>query len=46
LFKILNSFLFFYEFIVLIINILTKVIKFIIKKLNLSVFVLNLSKYI
>jgi hypothetical protein len=36
----------FYKFIILIINILTKVIKFIIKKLNLNVFVLDLSKYI
>jgi hypothetical protein len=46
LFKVLNSSLFLYEFVVLIINILTEVIKFIIKKLNLGVFVLDLSKYI
>jgi hypothetical protein len=46
LFKVLNSSLLFYEFIVLIINVLTKVIKFIVKKLNLSVFVLDLSKHI
>jgi hypothetical protein len=46
LFKVLNSFLLFYEFIVLIINVLTKVIKFIVKKLNLGVFVLDLDKYI
>jgi hypothetical protein len=46
LFKVLNSFLLFCEFVVLIINVLTKVIKFIVKKLNLNVFVLDLSKYI
>jgi hypothetical protein len=45
-FKILNSSLLFCEFIILIINVLTKVIKFIVKKLNLGVFVLNLSEYI
>jgi hypothetical protein len=46
LFKILNSSLFFCEFVILIINVLIKVIKFIVKKLNLSVFVLDLGKYI
>jgi hypothetical protein len=46
LFKILNSSLLFYKFIVLIINVLTKVIKFIVKELNLDVFVLDLGKYI
>jgi hypothetical protein len=45
-FKILNSSLFFCEFIVLIINVLTKVIKFIIKELNLGVFVLDLGEHI
>jgi hypothetical protein len=45
-FKILNSFLLFYEFIILIINVLTKVIKFIVKELNSGVFVLDLSKHI
>jgi hypothetical protein len=44
--QILNSFLLFYKFIVLIINVLINVIKFIIKQLNLGVFVLNLNKYI
>jgi hypothetical protein len=46
LFKVLNSSLLFYEFIVLIINVLTKVIKFIVKELNLGVFVLDLGKHI
>jgi hypothetical protein len=46
LFKVLNSSLFLYEFIILIINVLIKVIKFIVKKLNLGVLVLNLSKHI
>jgi hypothetical protein len=46
LFKILNSFLLFCKFIVLIINVLTEVIKFIIKKLNLGVFVLDLGEHI
>jgi hypothetical protein len=46
LFKILNSSLFLYEFVILIINVLTKVIKFIVKKLNLGVFVLDLGEYI
>jgi hypothetical protein len=46
LFKVLNSFLFLYKFVVLIINVLTKVIKFIIKKLNSDIFVLDLSKHI
>jgi hypothetical protein len=46
LFKVLNSFLLLYEFVVLIINILTEVIKFIVKELNLSVFVLNLGEHI
>jgi hypothetical protein len=46
LFKVLNSSLLFYKFVVLIINVLTKVIKFIIKELNLGVFVLDLSKHI
>jgi hypothetical protein len=45
-FKVLNSFLFFCEFVVLIINVLTKVIKFIVKELNSGVFVLDLGKYI
>jgi hypothetical protein len=45
-FKILNSSLFFYKFIILIINVLTKVIKFIVKKLNLGVFVLDLNKHV
>jgi hypothetical protein len=45
-FKILNSSLLFYEFFVLIINVLTKVIKFIVKELNSDVFVLDLDKYI
>jgi hypothetical protein len=45
-FKVLNSFLLFYEFIVLIINVLTEVIKFIVKELNLGVFVLDLGEYI
>jgi hypothetical protein len=45
LFKVLNSSLLFYKFVVLIINVLTKVIKVIVKKLNLGVFVLNLNKY-
>jgi hypothetical protein len=45
-FKILNSSLLLYEFVVLIINVLTKVIKFIVKELNSGVFVLDLSKYI
>jgi hypothetical protein len=46
LFKIINNSLFLFEFIVLIINVLTKVIKFIVKKLNLGVFVLDLNEYI
>jgi hypothetical protein len=46
LFKILNSSLFLYKFVVLIINVLTEVIKFIVKKLNSGVFVLDLNKYI
>jgi hypothetical protein len=46
LFKILNSSLFLCEFVVLIINVLTKVIKFIVKKLNLGVFVLDLGEHI
>jgi hypothetical protein len=46
LFKILNSSLLFYKFVILIINVLTKVIKFIVKKLNLNVFVLDLDKHI
>jgi hypothetical protein len=45
-FKILNNSLLLYEFVVLIINILTEVIKFIVKELNSGVLVLNLSKYI
>jgi hypothetical protein len=45
-FKVLNSSLFFCEFVVLIINVLTKVIKFIVKKLNSGVFVLDLGEYI
>jgi hypothetical protein len=46
LFKVLNSSLFLYEFIVLIINVLTEVIKFIVKELNLGVFVLDLDEHI
>jgi hypothetical protein len=46
LFKILNSFLLLYKFVVLIINVLTEVIKFIVKKLNLGVFVLDLDKHV
>jgi hypothetical protein len=46
LFKVLNSSLLLCEFVVLIINVLTKVIKFIVKKLNLGVFVLDLGEYI
>jgi hypothetical protein len=45
-FKVLNSFLLLCEFVVLIINVLTKVIKFIVKELNLGVLVLNLSEHI
>jgi hypothetical protein len=45
-FKILNSSLLFCEFVVLIINVLTKVIKFIIKELNSGVFVLDLGEHI
>jgi hypothetical protein len=46
LFKVLNSSLLFCEFVVLIINVLIEVIKFIVKKLNLGVFVLDLGKHI
>jgi hypothetical protein len=45
-FKILNSSLLLYEFVVLIINVLTEVIKFIVKKLNSGVLVLDLGKHI
>jgi hypothetical protein len=46
LFKVFNSFLLLYEFVVLIINVLTKVIKFIVKELNSGVFVLDLGEHI
>jgi hypothetical protein len=46
LFKVLNSSLLFYKFVVLIINVLTEVIKFIVKELNLGVFVLDLGEHI
>jgi hypothetical protein len=39
LFKVLNSSLLFYKFVVLVINVLTKVIKFIIKKLIIIIIV-------
>jgi hypothetical protein len=45
-FKVFNNSLLLYEFVVLIINVLTEVIKFIVKELNLSVFVLDLGEYI
>jgi hypothetical protein len=45
-FKVLNSSLLFCEFVVLIINVLTEIIKFIVKKLNLGVFVLDLGEHI
>jgi hypothetical protein len=45
-FKILNSSLLLCEFVVLIINILTEVIKFIVKELNSGVLVLDLGKHI
>jgi hypothetical protein len=45
-FKVLNSSLLFCEFVVLIINVLTEVIKFIVKELNSGVLVLDLDKHI
>jgi hypothetical protein len=45
-FKVLDNSLLFYKFVVLIINILTEVIKFIVKELNSGVFVLDLGEYI
>jgi hypothetical protein len=45
-FKVLNSSLLLREFVVLIIDVLTEVIKFIVKELNLGVLVLDLGEHI
>jgi hypothetical protein len=45
-FKVLNSSLLLCEFVVLIIDVLTKVIEFIVKELNSGVLVLDLSEHI